>query len=326
MVDKEGPARSPMAFRAMLVAAFVFGAAGVGRAFVPVVPAAETKPPEQKVSDDELRIQGVFNSALPGVEKKNRLKLIVHPHFGDFHRKDYLRMPVGLRYGLTQNWEITGEVETYFSHGFGDEKFFDRSGFASYHFGTKYRIGTDFWPGWDTGVGMDYITPNGNPPPDVTDGLRHFSYFVTFSRYLETRKDIRIFWGVSTDNVSESGLPVTLDDNELGDDSISLNGGIVWTRGKVVYTFETTYATTRLTGDNERDVITFRPGIVWPLPRRYTFNSKGQWLAGLAPRVSYGPDGVDVGVSAKLRVSFDFKSWWRSKFGGGKKSDPVTTP
>lgn len=311
---------------ALLATLLALAAVAPLRAFTPVVPATAEKAAEPKVSDDELRIQGIFNSALPGVEKKNRLKLIIHPHFGDFHRKDYVRMPVGLRYGLTQNWEITGEVETYFSHGLGDEAFFDRYGFASYHFGTKYRIGTDFWPGWDTGVGMDYITPNGSPPPDVTDGLRHFSYFVTFSRYLESRPDIRFFWGVSTDNISSTGLPVTLDDNELGDDSIGLNGGIVWTHGKVVYTFETTFATTRITGDNERDVITFRPGIVWPLPKRLTFNSRGQWFAGLAPRVSYGPDGFDVGVSVKLRASFDFKGWWRSKFGGGKKAAPAPAP
>lgn len=269
-----------------------------------------------KVSDDELRIRGIFDTALPGVEKKNRLKLIIHPHFGDLHRKDYIRTPVGLRYGLTQDWEITGEVESYFSHGLGDEQFFNRAGFSSYHFGTKYRIGEDFWKGWDTGVGMDYITPNGSPPPDVTDGLRHFSYFVTFSRYLEARKDMRFFWGLSTDNVTRTGLPMTLDKNELGDDSLSANAGIVWQRPKLTYTFETSFATTRLMGDNHRDVFTVRPGIVWPLPKRYTFNSKGQWLLGVAPRVSFGPDGADFGFSVKLRASFDFKRWIRTKFQG----------
>lgn len=269
-----------------------------------------------KVSDDELRIRGIFDTALPGVEKKNRLKLIIHPHFGDLHRKDYIRTPVGLRYGLTQDWEITGEVESYFSHGLGDEQFFNRAGFSSYHFGTKYRIGEAFWKGWDTGVGLDYITPNGSPPPDVTDGLRHFSYFVTFSRYLQARKDLRFFWGLSTDNVTRTGLPMTLDKNELGDDSMSANAGIVWQRAKYTYTFETSLASTRLMGDNHRDVFTVRPGIVWPLPKRYTFNSRGQWLLGVAPRVSFGPDGSDFGFSVKLRASFDFKRWIRTKLQG----------
>lgn len=286
---------------------------------VPSLRAQVPAPVEPKVTDDELRIRGVFDTALPGVEKKNRLKLIVHPHFGDLHRKDYLRAPLGLRYGLTEDWEVTGEVEAYFSHGLGSEPFFERAGFSSYHFGTKYRLGERFWSGWDTGVGLDFITPNGNPPADVTDGLRHFSYFVTFSRHLELRPEIRFFWGLSLDNVTSTGLPVTLDENELGDDSTSVNAGIVWQRPKLTYTFETTLASTRLVGDNKRDVLTIRPGIVWPLPSHYKFKARGQWLLGVAPRVSIGPDGADVGFSVKLRGSFDFKRWIRSRF----RSKPV---
>lgn len=285
---------------------------------VSAVVLAQEPPVETKVSDDDLRLRGVFDTALPGTEQKNRLKLIVHPHFGDLHRKDYLRTPVGLRYGLSKRWEVTGEVEMYFSHGLGDEQFFERKGFSNYHFGTKYHIGEKFWRGWDTGVGLDYLTPNGNPPPDITDGLRHMSYFATFSRYLETRKEIRFFWGLSSDNVTTTGLPVTLDDNDLGDDSLSINAGFVWQRPKLTYTFETTVASTRFVGENHRDVITFRPGVVWPLPKRYTFNSRGQWLLGVAPRVSVGPDGAVFAVNVKLRGSFDIKRWLRGKLLGNQ--------
>jgi len=273
---------------------------------------------EPKISDDELRIRGVFDTALPGVEKKNRLKLIIHPHFGDLHRKDYLRAPIGLRYGLTQRWEVTGEVETYFSHGLGDVPFLHKEGISNYHFNTKYNLGKNLWRGWDTGVGFDYITPAGTPPEDISDGLEH-----RFSRHLESRRDIRVFWGLNYDTVSATGLPVTLDDNELGDDNLSLNAGIVWQRPKLTYTFETTFASTRVVGDLERDVVTIRPGIVWPLPQRYTFKKTGQWLLGMAPRVSFGPDGAVVGVSVKLRGSFDFKRWIRSKF---KATPPAPAP
>ena len=270
--------------------------------------------PEPKISDDELRIRGVFDTALPGVEKKNRLKLIIHPHFGDLHRRDYLRVPLGVRYGLTQNWEITGEVEAYFAHGLGDTPFFQEEGFASYHFNTKYRLGERLWRGWDTGVGFDYITPIGPPPENISDGQTHHSDFVTLSRHLKSRPDIRVFWGLSVDMVSSTGLPVVLDDNELGDDSTNLNAGIVWQRPKLTYTFETTYGSTRLVGANERDVVTIRPGIVWPIPQRYTFRRGGQWLLGVAPRVSFGPDGPQVGFNVKLRGSFDLKRWIRNKF------------
>lgn len=269
---------------------------------------------DQKVPDDELRIRGVFDTALPGVEKKNRLKLIIHPHFGDLHRKDYLRAPLGLRYGLTQHWEVTGEVETYFAHGLGEIPFLRKEGISNYHFNTKYNLGKNLWRGWDTGVGFDYITPAGTPPEDISDGLEHHAYFVTFSRYLESNRDIRFFWGLNFDDISGIDRTVTLDDNALGDDNVSLNAGIVWQRPKLTYTFETTLATTRILGDLERDVITFRPGVVWPLPQRYTFKKTGQWFLGMAPRVSFGPDGAVFGVSVKVRGSFDFKRWIRSKF------------
>src|SRR5262245_48640235 len=50
-----------------------------------------TKP----ATDDDLRIQGIFNSALPGTEKKNSLRLILHPHLGDLTNSDYLRTDLG---------------------------------------------------------------------------------------------------------------------------------------------------------------------------------------------------------------------------------------
>jgi hypothetical protein len=269
---------------------------------------------EAKASDDELRIKGVFDSALPGTEKKHHLKLIVRPHFGDFHRHDNLRVPLGLRYGINERWEITGEVEAYFSHGFGDTSWWEQHGFSNVHFGTKYQLATVLLPGWDTAVGFDYLTPVGNPPPDISDGLAHFSYYTTFSRNLPNWPNWRVFWGVGADHVSTTGRPVVLDKNELGDDSVSVSGGFVWQRKALSYTLEMSYASTRLTGAIDRDVFTIRPGIVWKIPPQYIFNAKGRWLIGLGTRISYGSDGADYGISAKLRGSFDFKNWWRSKF------------
>lgn len=297
------------AFAALLLA--------LGSARLPAqVAAATAAKADDKVSDDELRIKGVFDSALPGTEQKNRLRFIIHPHFGDFNRRDYLRMPLGLRYGLTTRWEITGEVESYFSHGFGGQKWFEEYGFDNLHLGTKYRIGTRFWPGWDTGVGVDYQTPVGRPPPDVNDGLTHLSYYATFSHDLAGRPGWRFFWSAGADDVSTTGRPVTLQKNDLGDDAVNLSAGFVWQRGVLNYTFETSFATTRLTGTRDRDLVTIRPGVVWQVPKRYTFNSKGQWLLGLALRFNHGADGYDYGVSGKLRVSFDFKRWWRAHFSG----------
>jgi hypothetical protein len=261
-----------------------------------------------------MQIEGVFNSSLPGTEKKNRLKLLFRPHFGDFHRKDYLRVPLALRYGLTDNWDVTGGMEGYFSHGLGDVNWMDEYGFSALRFSTKYRIGHRFWAHWDMGVGIDYITPVSSPPADVSDGLSHFGYHVSFSRELESWEGWRIFWAVGADDVSTTGRPIFLEKNDLGDDSVNLSGGFVWQRTGHSYTLEMSYATTRLIGTLNRDIFTIRPGIIWKLPKKYTFGAKGDWFLGVSTKVSQGSDGTDFGVSGKLRVSFNFKKWWRKHF------------
>ncbi len=265
----------------------------------------------RQISDDELRIRGVFESSLPGTERKHALKFVFHPHFGDFTQRDELRIPLGLRYGLTARWEISGDLEAYFSHGLGDHTFFDEAGFSLLRFGTKYHWDTSPWDGWDTAAGIDYTMPVGNPPLDITDGLEHFSPFVTFAHRLDDLPNVRVFWGLGADIVRRSEIQGELKKNQLGDDAQRLTAGFVWDRGDLSYTFEASVASTRLTGERDRDLFTLQPGVIWRVPQRFTLNSRSQWLLGVGLRSSYGPDGFDYGASAKLRVNLDFKRWWR---------------
>lgn len=275
-------------------------------------------PASSAISDDELRIKGVFESSLPGTERKNALKLTFHPRVGDLSRYDHLRLPLGLRYGLTVNWEVTGEIEGYFSHGLGDRPFFEDAGLLQWSLGTKYNWGTSLWPGWEIATGIEYWQPMGSPPVEITDGLEHFTPFVTFAHRLENYPNVRVFWGLSADIVNETGIAGRLKDNQLGADSQRLSGGFVWDRGNFSYTLEGSVASTRLMGDVDRDVYALQPAVIWRVPQRFTPGSRGQWLLGVGLRSSYGPDGFDYGGSAKVRVNFDFKSWWRRVTGAEK--------
>jgi hypothetical protein len=267
-------------------------------------PAPATKGPP---TDDEIRMQGIFNSALPRTEKKNSLRLIVHPHIGDLSNNDYIRTDLGVRYGITSRWEATAEAETYFSHGLGSQKFFEEAGFSGYHLGTKYALRDPFHIGWEASVGVDLLQPTGSPPVDVTDGLRHVAPFITFSHQMEKHPAWRVFWGVGYDDVTKTNVVGELTKNELGGDAVNASAGFLYERGTFTYTLETTYATMRPISDIDRDVFTIRPGIVWVIPQRFTFGAKGKWLLGFGLRASHGPDGYDYGASAKLRVNFDFK-------------------
>jgi hypothetical protein len=261
-----------------------------------------------EVPDDDLRIRGIFNSNLPGTEKKNSLRFIFHPHLGDLINDDYLRTPIGVRYGLTRNLEISGEVETYFSHGLGDEKFFEKFGFSLVRFGTKYRFDKPWLGKWETAAGVDFSSPVGSPPPEINDGLEHLMPFITFARPLEDHPNVRFFWGVGADLVDQSSVPGILRKNELSDDALNFTTGLVWKRGVMNYTIESTYATTRILGRVNEDVFTVRPGVVWEVPEKYTKGRLGgRWIIGFGLRASFGQDGTDLGASAKVRVNFDFK-------------------
>lgn len=263
---------------------------------------------EPEVSDSSLRINGIFNAALPGTERKNSLRLIVHPHFGDLTERDHIHAPIGFRYGLTERWEATIDVEGYMSHGLRNVAFAKEMGFSQYHFGTKYRPESHLIPGWETGVGIDYSHPLGTPPLEVTDGFEHISPFITFARPLESQPNIRVFWGVGADLVNTTSTPGALRRNQLGDDSVDFSGGLVWKLGSYHYTFEASWETTDFVGGPLRgNVYSLRPGVVWEVPARWAFHGKGQWLLGLGLRVTHGPNGTEFGGGAKVRVNFDFK-------------------
>ena len=259
-----------------------------------------------KISDDSLRVKGIFNSVLPGTEEKNSFKLKVHPHFGDLEKRHHIRTDLGFSYGLYENWDIVAKTRFYFGHGLKDAPLFDEPGFADYVLETKYHLGNLILPKWDSAVNFSYAAPIGNPPPRVTDGLIHRKMIWSFARPLESKPHVRVFWSLITDIVSETSVKGRVEENDLRDSSQGISGGFVVDKGSVHYTLESSFASTSLWGKGGKDLFSVRPGILWQVPRKYTFNSEGQWLIGGAVPVSYGPDGTDVGLSVKLRMNFDF--------------------
>lgn len=290
---------------------------GAGLARAEEIPAA---PGGEKATDDDLRIRGVFETALPKTERKHSLRLILHPHLGDLRERDHLRTAVGVRYGLTRDWEATVEADTYFTHGLKQGGFFTGSGVSGLHLGTKYRLGERLLPGWETAIGLDWSRPLGQPPVDVTDGLRHIAPFVTFSRQLIARPAWRVFFGANYEDVAATGIAGLLRKNQLDADNLGATAGFLFTRGALTYSLEGTYNTEHITKDIGKDVVMLRPGVVWVVPSRYTFGARGKWLLGLSLRLSHGRDGYDIGAGAKLRVNFDFKRLL------GRKKHPASAP
>jgi len=288
---------------------------GPVRAFVPaeslvsLQPAGSepAAPAPNPYGDDELLLDQVFESHLPTTLQKNRLRFSAHPHLGDLQHKDNLRTTTSLRYGLTDNCEVSATGDLYFSHGFGAVRAFDDYGVADLQLSAKINLGQPLLSGWDTAIGGSYQFPTGRPVPELTDGLRHADPYVTFSHRLRSRPNLRIFVGLRADVVTHTSLPGTFGKNAFHESSTGLTGGWVVDHDNWHYTFEASFDTTRLITNTEEDVMMIRPGVIWEIPTRRNPQIMSHWTVGVAVAETYGPGGNSVGASCTLRYSSDPK-------------------
>lgn len=278
----------------------------VGKGIFPAGPSAS-------FGDEELLIPEVFQSHLPTTLQKHRLRLRLNPHIDDLRNKDHMRLSTGLRFGVTENWEIGAGSDLYFSHGRGEIRSFERYGAANLQLSTKLNLGQPWSPRWNVGVGFDYVMPIDRPPAELTDGLRHFKPYITFSHRLEKHRDIRVFCGFRLDLISVTDFPGQFGKNAFHESSSGVTGGWVIDRKNLHYTFEAEFDTTRLIGHSSEDVFTLRPGVVWEIVSRKNPLARGHWVIGTAVKCTFGPGGTSVGGSLRVRYSRDFKIPLRSR-------------
>lgn len=257
--------------------------------------------------DDELLLEEVFQSHLPATLRKSGLRLSVHPHLGDWQKKERMRVTTRLRYGLTENCEISAGSNLYFSHGHGAVRAFDDYGAANLKLGVKFDLGQRLFRGWEHGAGVDYEFPTGHPPAELTDGLRHLRPYVTFSHRLTSRPRVRIFVGLRGDHVTTTTVVGQSGKNAFRESSAGITGGWVIDRDNWHYTLEASYDTTRLTGDTDVDITSLRPGVIWEIPSRRDRRQPSRWTAGVALNATNGPGGTSLGASFKLRYNRDLK-------------------
>lgn len=298
-----------LAFAASLLGAFALHANE--QATAPATRSSPATVTTDERGSDEIRIQEIFTSHLPGTMAPNSFRASLHPRFGDLFNRDHFRVTTGVRYGATPRLEVSAGADFYFSHGAGDIGFFDDSGIYAVQFGAKFNAYSNVLSGWETGIGFDVDIPVGTPPPELTDGMKHFTPYITFSRRLPSRPNIRVFWGAGLDLVERTSFPGVLRENQFDDHSMGLTAGFVIDRNMMHYTFETKVATTRAIGDTDEDVLVLRPGFIWEVPRFRNRHERSNWMVGLGGRVTIGPDSTDIGASAKLRYNLDLKRLFR---------------
>ncbi|MBW8780585.1 MAG: hypothetical protein JF599_01670 [Verrucomicrobia bacterium] len=280
---------------------------------------AQAQPDSQRsdpAANEAAIMPGVFNTQLPQTLREQHLRFTVRPHFGDLIHEDYLGVTFATRYGLTPQWELNGDVDTYVAHGLRNERLLNHAGLSRVGIGAKYKFPKLFRPFWETAAGASYSFPVGRPPSDVTDGYRHFRPYLTMSHTFENHPNVTGFISYGLDLVSRTYATNIPNEDSLNDNSWAITPGFILHRGPVNYSLEISYSSTAVIGDRQASSVSLRPSLEWTLPPRFKFHARNRWVIGLGLQASYGSDGSDFGVNARIQTDFDFKRflpWHRPK-------------
>jgi len=281
--------------------------------------AGTSAPTSAAAAPDDLslrKISGLFDTDLPKTEPQGRIKFIFHPHVGDFTRRSYLRVPLGLRWGVNDHVEINATVEAYVQHGLhhgepGTEA--PGNGVGDVELGAKYAFQTWLKPDFDASVGINLRFPVGTPPIDLTDGYNHYAPYLVLSRASPSVRGLTYFYSGTVDVMEKSSVAGSFRKNDPHSSSLTAETGFVLDRYPYHYALEAGYQTTALVGKDNQQFVFIRPSFAWDLPRRLTFNSRGRWLFGISFKITEGPDGTRIDSGGKIRGEFNLRRWLGSE-------------
>ncbi|HTH47718.1 MAG TPA: transporter [Candidatus Limnocylindria bacterium] len=290
-------------------------------ALAPLLRAADAPKPFAPPPEDERldKVNGIFDTDLPWTEAKGRIKIIIHPHLGDFTRRSYIRVPVGARLGVNDHVEFSAMVDPFFDHGLRQGS--SGNGVGDVQFGAKYAFLRWLKPDYDASIGLNVNIPTGHPPLEMTDGYDHYAPYIVIGRQSRKFAGLQYFASTTYDHMEKSSVRGMFQLNEPHSSNLLFGTGFVLDRFPFHYTLEVGFQTTSLVGRGNKQFAYIRPGFAWNLPRRYTFYSDTRWLVGVSVKVADGPDGLRVDSGGKVRAEFSFQRWLARRNG----ADPGAT-
>ena len=257
-------------------------------------------------NDSFAPLPGIFNSELPRMTLPADLRVTLRPRIGDLKSRDHLRLVWGLRYGLSTQWELSSDIDSYLAHGLKDRSVLSTNGISQVSFGAKYRFNDFLEPFWDTAAGIKYSVPINNAPEELTDGLRHISPYMTMEHVFKRHPSVTGFFSYGFDFNSRA-LPRTNTDQYYGADTWFITPGLTWRRGPIKYTLEVTFRSSAGLDSSDTYNFNVRPGMAWTLPPHLTFHSRNRWVLGLGLSAGLNDHGSNWGINTRLQTDFDFR-------------------
>ncbi len=242
----------------------------------------------------------LLDQNLPSLKPSGAVKVYVRPHFGDFFRKDYVRIPVGVRVKVAERIELSSEVEGYLTHGLRDS--FSKNGFSTFRVGSKYEQPLACGNGAALSTGVNFSTPLSRPPVELTDGLRHTQPYVAMTRPIFPQWKLVGFGTIGADLLDMTHIQTHFGKNQLHTNALGTSFGVTRDWTKFTTSLTLSYTTSELISDESASVVALRPEMT--IPFTLGKSERLRWYLTLGARGIHGLDGNEFGVSSSLRVEF----------------------
>lgn len=261
--------------------------------------------------DEVLRMRDFFDVTLPGIAARHHLLIDITPKVGDVVRREFVRFPVDVRYGLTVRYEIYAGLTPIVPNPF-DSGIDHLWGPGMAKLGTRYDIPSGRFWFKRISVGFEVLQPLGNPPLDLIDQYMHLRPYVTVSRpvpwipdttlFLSTLYD-RAVWAPGHDDVNPEAEKRHM---------IEVAPGLLYKPGQFGYFAQYSFRHWQEVEGYRLEHIG-KVGVIWdmPLERSQRWHLPGKWQFELGLKASdIEGESPDFGVHARVKWRTD---WFKRK-------------
>jgi hypothetical protein len=246
----------------------------------------------------EARSEEFIETDLPTTQHEYELDLSIRPKAGDIIKEDYIRMPIRVKYGITNNLEFSALPLTYFDNFFKGQYGLYMTDIA---LGGKYNYGETYpESGIDMALSFKYVIPV-RYDTRISDGYYHYLPAVLFSTRF--RDAYNIGAGIGVNIVQGEGPAGSARPN----DTLSTGASLSYKPGESTYTLETVYITDEpYSGETEHLFIT--PGFSLDI-KDWLNQVPGIWTLSSGIRIGLldAPEDFEFLIRLKVHIRFDYK-------------------
>jgi len=248
--------------------------------------------------DVEARSEELLETELPTTQHGYELDISLRPKASDVVKEDYIRMPIRVKYGITNNLEFSVTPQTYFANFF---KGYFGLYMTDVALGTKYNYGETYpRSGIDMALSFKHIIPV-RYDIRISDGYYHYIPAVLLSKRFGELYFMGL--GLGVDLVQGEGPPDSIQPNDTMFTSVSFSRH----KDNTTYALETLFVTDEVYGGvTESLLITPQASLD---VKNWLFDVPGIWTVSTGLRIGLldAPKDFELLVRLNLHIRFDYK-------------------